>query len=113
MTLSAGDPQATTGMAKAIYDAMDKELRAVLKKAGVPDDVIAQMAPSWRSLSFSIASGVVAELVVQPPSPPDYFWTWLAGFVQTLQSAPPGGIPAAVTEFVGRSPVPTSLKGIR
>lgn len=52
MALDVGDEQATSGMSKAIFDALSKAL------AEPPPDV----QTSWQKLSFAIATGVVAHL---------------------------------------------------
>jgi hypothetical protein len=134
MALTIGDQNATSGMAKAIYTAMDSALRPALKNAGMSDDdITSKIDPSWRSLSFALASGLVPVLHKDPLPPPaadptyaetyssaasdGSFWTWLAGFVAVFQAwapATPDGqaLKTALQTFLASNAVPKELKGI-
>jgi hypothetical protein len=57
MAMQIGDEQASTGMAKAIYDAMDQ-----IMKPTVPPDSLEDARKGWRKLAFAVASGVVTHI---------------------------------------------------
>ena len=58
MSLQIGPEDASAGMAKDIFEAMDQVM-----KQGVPPDSLEDARKGWRKLSFAIASGVVAHIV--------------------------------------------------
>jgi hypothetical protein len=58
MALQIGPDDASAGMAKDIYDAMDQAM-----KPGVPPDSLEDARKGWRKLAFAIASGVVNHIV--------------------------------------------------
>jgi hypothetical protein len=103
MALDAGDPQATSGMAKAIFEALKAQLLPPLQDANVKDESLAKIEDGWKSLSFAVASGVVAELTQGPQDP---FFAWLAGFAAAVQSGQVG-------DFLKTHKVPTNLRGIQ
>lgn len=102
MVIDPGDSQATSGMAKLIYDAMKAQLEPALK-GSVKDEDLAKIEDGWKSLSVAIASGVAAELTRDTQDP---FFAWLAGFATAAQNG-------TVATFLTASPVPTNLRGIR
>jgi hypothetical protein len=125
MALNAGNQDATTGIAKAIYDAMDAALSPPLVEAGAD---MTKVRDGWKKLSFAVASGVVAGLIDTPPSDTSFgetystpaqdakFWPWLAGFVGAFRSwaptSPDGqALKARLNAFIVTSAVPTELKG--
>jgi hypothetical protein len=135
MALTIGDATATSGLTKAIYVAMDAALRPALKKGGMSDsDIDKNIAPSWKSLSFAIAGGLVPVLRAEPepnPEPPDptvaetyssatqdaAFWSWLSGFTNVFTTWAPTtadgtALKNAIVSFLNTSAVPTQLKGI-
>jgi hypothetical protein len=78
MALSKGDIDASSGLTKALYDAMDAELRPPLlevlkeKHTTAEDTVIAvaKVQANWKQLSHTLASGLVAALHTEVPSAP-------------------------------------------
>src|ERR1044072_255026 len=70
MSLDAGDKEATTGMARYIYEQLssviEPELRVDLAKAGLStaqiDAAIEVTRKSWRRQGFAIAAGVIRGL---------------------------------------------------
>ncbi len=70
--LQPGDPDATSGMTKAIFGHVDAALSPPLQQAiddaATPDDKAAATKTledargSWRKLSFAVASGVVEDM---------------------------------------------------
>lgn len=140
MALSIGDKDATRGMTKVIFDAMDAELRPPMEQSlrdtGSPEDEIQKAVikaqANWRQLSFVIASGLVSSLRRDPPpSPADpvfgeafssrvedaVFWDWLKGFVGVFQSWAPTtadgvNLKNAINSYLSGKPVPEQLRGI-
>jgi hypothetical protein len=51
-------------MAKAIYQAIDGELRPPMEGVGVESDVIRQSQTAWKKLSYAIAKGVIEHIQV-------------------------------------------------
>src|SRR5262245_6968481 len=99
MPLNAGDPAATGGLARAIYDVLDAQLRPPLEAS--LEDPAEQLPPiqdAWKKLSFCIASGVVEHLERVPPNEPEFaqtftssaqdaaYWSWLAGLATVLRN---------------------------
>jgi hypothetical protein len=137
MALSTGKPDATTGLTKALYDAMDAELRPpleeLLRGASTPEEeiaaAVAKAQVSWKQLSHTLASGLVTALRQEPESatpPPEparaetfssaaqdpAFWAWFADLITTLQAWSNGsGTLATRTAFFNRQ-VPRELKGV-
>lgn len=62
MSLKIGNKTATSGMAKAIYKAIDGELRPPMEEVGVVSDVIQQSQKAWKKLSYAIAKGVIEHI---------------------------------------------------
>jgi hypothetical protein len=58
MALKIGTEDASDGMTKEIYEAMDKVLAE-----GIPADSLPAIREGWKKLSFAIASGVVTYLM--------------------------------------------------
>ena len=122
MAITSGDVDATTGMAKAIYD----QVSAVLSP-DVPASALSDAQASWKKLSFAIASGVTDALrrggadpdfaeVTSSASDDPAYWSWLTGFVGTFTSWNPAAadgiaLKNALTTFLAGKPVPTELKG--
>jgi hypothetical protein len=61
MALQAGDQNATSGMAKAIYDHLVAVLEADL--SGLEDEKKAPIREGWKKTAFAVASGVIEYLV--------------------------------------------------
>jgi hypothetical protein len=57
MAMQAGDNQASSGMAKDIYDMMDQVM-----KPSVPPDSLDDARKGWKKLAYAVASGVVAHI---------------------------------------------------
>jgi hypothetical protein len=55
--LIIGDPQASSGLSKAIYDEVNNQL-----SEGMALGDLEKVQPSWRKLAFAIATGVVNHL---------------------------------------------------
>jgi len=123
MAMVIGSQSATSGMAKAIYDAINAILAPAIPPASLPD-----VQASWKKLSFAVATGVVNHLKRAPAADPEYaqvvsravddpgFWNWLAGFVQVFQawapvSADAVALKTALTTYLGAHPVPSQLTG--
>lgn len=62
MPLRIGNKTATSGMAKAIYQAIDGELRPPMEGDGVASNVIQQSQEAWKKLSYAIAKGVIEHI---------------------------------------------------
>jgi hypothetical protein len=123
-------------MTKAIYAAMDSALRPALESAGMSDaDITSKIAPSWKALSFAIASGLVPVLHKEllpnpPPADPTFaetfssaaqdasFWNWLAGLMKVFTTtwvpttADGVSLKAELNTFLAANPVPSQLSGI-
>lgn len=54
MAMQIGNEQASSGMAKAIYDMLDQVM-----KPTVPPDSLEDARNGWRKLAFAVASGVI------------------------------------------------------
>jgi len=54
MPLDIGNQQASSGMAKAIFDEIESQL-----SVGMSPDDLADVRPSWQKLAFAIATGVI------------------------------------------------------
>jgi hypothetical protein len=130
MPLNAGDPAATGGLAREIYEVLDAQLRPPLE-AGLekPEEQLPPIQDAWRTLSFCIASGVVEHLVRVPPSDPEYaqtftssahdatYWGWLAAFAKVFRDWAAGAgtivdLRNALNAFFAANPTPTQLRGI-
>lgn len=57
MAMQAGDDQASSGMAKDIYDTMDQVM-----KPSVPPGSLDDARKGWKKLAYAVASGVVAHI---------------------------------------------------
>lgn len=57
MALDPGDANASSGMSKAIFDAMDAAMKDGIPAAQLPD-----VEKGWKKLSAAIAQGVVSHL---------------------------------------------------
>jgi hypothetical protein len=57
MAMQIGDDQASSGMAKAIYDMMDQ-----IMKPTVPADSLEDARKGWKKLAFAVASGVITHI---------------------------------------------------
>jgi hypothetical protein len=60
MALSVGNKDATTGMTKAIYDALREALEADL--AGLSKDQLTPIQESWKKMAHAIATGVISHI---------------------------------------------------
>lgn len=140
MALNIGDKEATAGMTKVIFDAMDAELRPPmeqsLRDSNSPEDEIQKAVikaqANWKQLSYVIASGVVSSLRKAPSPPPaspvfgeafsstaedTVFWAWLKGFVKVFQDWAPTtadgiNLKNAMNTYLTGKPVPVELRGI-
>lgn len=130
MPLNAGNAQATQGMARDIFLALDAVLRPPLEDA--LEDPAEQLPPiqnAWRTLSFAVATGVVDHLERQPPGESEYaeafssgshdaaFWNWFAGFAGVFRTWSSGAanvtqLHASLDSFLDSNPVPTQLRGV-
>jgi|SRR5215468_3135082 len=54
MALDIGNQQASSGMAKAIFDEINNQL-----SGGMSPGDLANVQPSWKKLAFAIATGVI------------------------------------------------------
>lgn len=61
MALSVGNRDATTGMTKAIYDALREALEADL--AELSEDKRTPIRESWKKMAHAIANGVINHIV--------------------------------------------------
>jgi hypothetical protein len=60
MALSVGNKDATTGMTKAIYDALREGLEADL--AELSKDQLTPIQESWKKMAYAIATGVISHI---------------------------------------------------
>jgi hypothetical protein len=60
MALSVGNKEATTGMSKAIYDALREALEADLAELG--EDKRTPIRESWKKMAHAIATGVISHI---------------------------------------------------
>lgn len=111
MALSKGDIDASSGLTKALYDAMDAELRPplleILKQKGTTAEemaiAVAKVQVNWKQLSHSLASGLVSALHTEVPGAPlpntsgtaetysaapidPAFWKFFASFVDVFST---------------------------
>ncbi len=63
MALNAGNKNATEGMAKSIYTAIDAELRPPMEADNVKQDVIEESQEAWKTLASAIAKGVIEHIL--------------------------------------------------
>ena len=61
MTLSVGNKDATTGMTKAIYDALREALEADLGE--LSEEQRTPIRASWKKMAYAIAKGVIEHIV--------------------------------------------------
>ena len=61
MALEIGTTQANTGMAKAIYDEIDRQLSPPL--SGTPAEDMEKIRDSWKKLAFAISTGVINHIL--------------------------------------------------
>jgi hypothetical protein len=113
MALNVGDQHASSGMAKAVFDALNKVLDQ--PPDGLKPEDKAKLLANRQALSFAIASGIVAELTGAPSVQPDFaqtyssaaqdpaFWSWFNQFVDAVGAAVPA---------VKNLSRPTEMKGI-
>ena len=59
MPLNAGNKNATEGMAKSIYLAIDAELRPPMEADEVKQEIIEESQKAWKTLAYAIAKGVI------------------------------------------------------
>jgi hypothetical protein len=57
MAMQVGDEQASSGMAKDIYDQMDQIMKPTVPPASLED-----MRKGWKKLAFAVASGVITRI---------------------------------------------------
>ena len=131
MPLNAGNPAATEGLARDIYEVLDAQLRPPLEAAlPNPSEQLLPIQDGWKRLSFCIASGVIEHLTRVPPSEPEFaqtftsaahdaaYWNWLAGFANVFRTwASSGGdavqLRSALNGFFAANPsTPGQLRGI-
>jgi hypothetical protein len=139
MALYKGKTDASTGLTKVLYDAMDAELRPpleqTLRDAKVPEAEIAkaveQARVNWKQLSHTLAAGLVpalrgdAGVEPSPSGPPAVaetfssniedpaFWNWFGSFLANMRTwAQTAGAPIAVRDFLNdTASYPHALKG--
>jgi hypothetical protein len=130
MALDAGKKDATTGLTKAIYEALNNELGPPLEPEFKKPEDFKKVQDGWRSLSFAIATGMITALRREDPvadtlfaetfsssAEDDKFWAWLVGFVKVFQDWKPTttegkALQKGITDYLAAKPVPTQLKGI-
>jgi hypothetical protein len=130
MPLNAGDPAATSGLARDIYEVLDAQLRPPLEAAlEHPAEQLPAIQDAWRKLSFCIASGVVDHLVRVPPTDPEFaqtftsstqdaaYWSWLSGFAGVFRTWAAGAgsitdLRNGLNTFFSAHPTPTELMGV-
>lgn len=137
MALDFGDPNATDGMAGAIYQFMDAQLRPPIEEAlmEVEDadkraEVLEKARKTWRKISYAVARGVTDHLVRDPSTEDEYaeayssaaedaaFWDWLADFADcfadwaALPTADPAALRTRLQAFFGDHETPDELKGV-
>ena len=129
--LNAGDPAATQGLARDIYEVLDAQLRPQLEATLTdPKEQLVAIQEAWKKLSFCIASGVVEHVRRVPASKPDFaetftssaqdpdFWKWFSGFVGVLRnwafssSGDAAKLRSDLKSFFNGNPTPTGLEGI-
>jgi hypothetical protein len=126
MALNAGDKDATAGIAKAIFDAMDKALSPPLVEAGAD---MKKVRDGWRAVSFAVASGVVAGLIHDAAATPSFaetssspaqdptFWAWVANLAAAFQGWAPTSVEGKdlktrLKDVIDPAKLPASLKGV-
>ncbi len=84
-----GNQQATTGMAKNVYQEIDAVLRPPMEDGDVPEEAIEETQEAWKKLGYAIAAGVIDHFRRDPPGEPEFaepisssvedptFWEWL------------------------------------
>jgi hypothetical protein len=129
MPLNIGDEKATTGMAGAIYQAMEQYL-PIKDEDKLDADTIASLQESRQKISFVMAMGIITHLQRDTATEPEYaavfssaaedsvFWGWFASFVdvfKTWANNPSGDITMLRTSlktFLNAHPTPGQLKGV-
>jgi hypothetical protein len=105
--MNAGDKNAESGMAKAIYDAMNAALGERLSS----EDKL-PLQDNWKKLSHAVADGAVRSLQTDP------FFAWFAGLVKvvTTEWAPttPDGLAlqSALKKYLAEKPIPNEMRGL-
>src|SRR5262249_30900720 len=130
MPLNAGDPTASGGLARDIYEGLDAQLRPPLEASlEHPEQQLPAIQDAWKKLSFCIASGVIEHLERVPPSKPEFaqtftsstedaaYWSWLSGLAAALHnwSASAGTITDlrnGLNTFFNAHATPTQLTGV-
>src|SRR5262245_44331572 len=130
MPLNAGDPAATQGLARDIFEVLDAQLRPPLEDAlEHPGEQLPPIQDAWKKLSFCIASGVIDHLVRVPASDPEFaqtftssaqdaaYWSWLSGFAAVFQTWASGAgtitdLRNGLNAFFASHPTPTQLRGV-
>ena len=131
MPLNAGNPGATEGLARNIFEVLDAQLRPPLEEAlENPAEQLPPIQDAWKRLSFCIASGVIEHLTRVPPTEPEFaqtftsaahdatYWNWLAGLATVFRTwASSGGdvvqLRTALNGFFNANPsTPGQLRGI-
>jgi hypothetical protein len=59
MAMQVGDEQASSGMAKDIYDQMDQIMKPT---DPIPPASLEEMRKGWKKLAFAVASGVITHI---------------------------------------------------
>jgi hypothetical protein len=129
MPLNIGDDKATSGLAGAIYQAMEQHM-PIEGKEKLEADTIASLQKSRQKTSFVIAMGVITHFLRDPATETEYgevflspaedaaYWDWLAGFVNVFRiwaNNPAGDIVLLRTtlrNFLNANPTPGQLKGV-
>ena len=130
MPLNAGDPAATGGLAREIYQVLDAQLRPPLEDGlEHPEEQLPPIQDAWKTLSFCIASGVIEHLRRVPATEPEFaqtftssaqdatYWTWLSGLAKVFRDWAAGAgtiadLRNALNAFFAANPTPTQLRGI-
>jgi hypothetical protein len=130
MPLNAGDPAASGGLARDIYEVLDAQLRPPLEASlEHPDEQLPPIQDAWRKLSYCIASGVIEHLERVPANEPEFaqtftssaqdaaYWSWVSGLATALHnwSSSAGTITDlrdGLNAFFNAHATPTQLTGV-
>lgn len=59
MALQIGDPNATSGMTKAIFDELDAKLMTQDEKNQLKPQDLESIRSGWRKLAFAVSTGII------------------------------------------------------
>jgi len=130
MPLNAGDPAASGGLARDIYEVLDAQLRPPLEASlEHPDEQLPPIQDAWRKLAYCIASGVIEHLERVPASKPEFaqtftssaedaaYWSWVSGLATALHNWSSGAgtitdLRNGLNTFFNAHATPTQLTGV-